>query len=68
MTNNKELKIIGTIEIIGYSVSKFLIDLRNRADEYNQRNDGYCYWVINNFRGKGYLLVREKNGLILVIN
>ena len=58
----QELKSLGVIEIVGYAISKYLEDLRNRADEYNQRNDGYFYWVVNNSKGNGYLIVREKNG------
>jgi hypothetical protein len=57
----KELIVISNIEIVGYCTSKHLIDLRNRADEYNQRNDNYFYWVVNNKKGDGYLLVREKS-------
>ena len=59
--NKTELTKIGDIEIIGYSTSSFLNNLRNIADEYNQRNDGFFYWVINDKKENGYLLVRERN-------
>lgn len=55
-------KIIGILEIIGYSAIEHLIKLRKKAKELNKEDSKYIYSVIRNPRGKnyGYYLIREK--------
>lgn len=56
----KELKVIDTIDIVGYSVIEHLIWLRASAKRYNKQDLKHVYSVIRNPLGKerGYLLIR----------
>ena len=56
----KELRVIDTIDIVGYSVVEYLIKLRQSAKRYNKQDQKHIYSVIRNPQEKerGYFIIR----------